>query len=182
MSRATRSPGWSGRGHMCPWSSVRGVQREKVECRLGRRRIPPWRNCMRTSLARPQGEAAQPQICPVSTSPAPVKANDGSKLFSPHVCTHSRREVVRLGLATRWVQSGASGKSRGSRGVKPHRRRVAAAGSPKSAFLRAGAGQPAIVGRCRKLVAGQERTREADMHRLKHASVNSAPCAGGSRR
>ena len=80
------------------------------------------------------------------------------------------------------MQSGWGGGPRERRAVKPCRRRLAVADRPKSAFLRAGAGQPEVVGRRRKLVAGQERAREAGMHRLKHASVNSAPCAGGSRR
>ena len=80
------------------------------------------------------------------------------------------------------MQSRWGGGPRERRAVKPCRRRLAVADRPKSAFLRAGAGQPAIVGRCRKLGAGQEHACEADMHRLKHASVNFAPCAGGSQR
>ena len=79
------------------------------------------------------------------------------------------------------MQSGWGGGPRERRAVKPCRRRLAVADRPKSAFLRAGAGQPAMVGRRHKLVAGQGRAYEAATHRLQHAGVNSAPYAGCSK-
>ena len=64
------------------------------------------------------------------------------------------------------MQQGIGAESRGSKGVKPHLRRVSLDEVAKERILRAGAGQPAMVERCRKLVAGQERACEADTHRL----------------